>query len=132
MAKIFIVENDINIALSLEALFGLDNFQVQTFADGETNEIIEKIILFKPEYLIANLILPKANGFELIEKIKINNELADLPLFVFSKFNSPASRLKSLQLGADYHFAHEDCMVADFVEKFKKIIINRERKQYLC
>jgi len=132
MNKTFIIENDVNVAHSLEAHLSLNDFHAFAFADGDADEIINRILSFEPRYIIANLVLPRTNGLELIEKIKLNSELAELPIFIFTHLQNPLIKSRCLQLGADYYYSTEEMTLPEFIEKFKKIIINRNRKNYIC
>ncbi|KKR19962.1 MAG: Two component transcriptional regulator, winged helix family [Parcubacteria group bacterium GW2011_GWE2_39_37] len=132
MDKVFVIENDINIAHPLEANLSLNGFNSFIFADGEADEIIQKIISYDPQYIIADLVLPKTNGLELIERIKLNTELTELPVFIFTRVENPLIKSKCLQIGADYYFSSAEISLTDFIEKFKKIIINRKKNNSIC
>ena len=126
--KIFIIEDDVNILYSLEANFSAEGLDVQTSeSEEEMDEILENIRDFQPDYLILDVILPKLDGFEIIKKIKEDNELSDLPIFVFSDISDEDSRSRSLEIGADYFFPKDEFDTYEFTEKVKKIMSNQER-----
>ena len=126
--KIFIIEDDVNILYSLEANFSAEGLDVQTSeSEEEMDEILENIRDFQPDYLILDVILPKLDGFEIIKKIKEDNELSDLPIFVFSDMSDEDSRSRSLEIGADYFFPKDEFDTYEFTEKVKKIMSNQER-----
>lgn len=126
--KIFIVEDDTNILYSLEANFSAEGLDVQTSeGEEEMEELLENIRDFEPDYLIIDVILPHLDGFEVIKKIKEDDELSDLPVFVFSDISDEDSRSRSLEIGADYFFPKDEFDTYEFTEKVKKIMANSER-----
>jgi len=126
--KIFIVEDDTNILYSLEANFSAEGLDVQTSeGEEEMDELLENIRDFEPDYLIIDVILPHLDGFEVIKKIKEDDELSDMPVFVFSDISDEDSRSRSLEIGADYFFPKDEFDTYEFTEKVKKIMANQER-----
>ncbi|MEI6835598.1 MAG: response regulator [Candidatus Falkowbacteria bacterium] len=126
--KIFIIEDDANILYSLEANFSAEGLDTQTSeGEEELDELMENIRDFEPDYLILDVILPKLDGFEIIKKVKEDDELSDLPIFVFSDISDEDSRSRSLEIGADYFFPKDEFDTYEFTEKVKKIMANQER-----
>lgn len=126
--KIFIIEDDVNILYGLESQFTSAGMEVEVSeAEEEIEELLEKIRDFGPDYIVADLILPKIDGFEVVKKIKEDEELRDLEIFIFTDLSDEDSRSRSLELGADYVFFKEDFDTFEFAEKAKKIISNQEK-----
>lgn len=125
--RIFIIEDDAAILYGLESHFSSENFEVETsVGDEEIDELITKVKDFETEYLVLDLILPKADGFEIVKKIKEDDELADLPIFIFTDLSDEDSRSRSLKLGVDYYFIKDEFETFEFAEKVVKIINNKE------
>lgn len=126
--KIFIIEDDANILYGLEAQFTPAGLEVEVSeADEELEELLDKIRDFDPDYIVTDLILPKVDGFEVVKKIKEDEELREKEIFIFTDLSDEDSRSRSLELGADYVFFKEDFDTFEFAEKVKKIIRNQER-----
>ena len=126
--KIFIIEDDANILYSLEANFSAEGLDTQTSeGEEEMDELLDNIRDFEPDYLILDVILPKLDGFEIIKKVKEDDELSDLPIFIFSDISDEDSRSRSLEMGADYFFPKDEFDTYEFTEKVKKIMANQER-----
>ncbi len=126
--KIFIVEDDVNILYGLEAQFTAAGLEVEVSeADEELEELFGKLRDFDPDYIITDLILPKVDGFEVVKKIKEDEELREKEIFIFTDLSDEDSRSRSLELGADYVFFKEDFDTFEFAEKVKRIIHNQER-----
>jgi DNA-binding response OmpR family regulator len=126
--KIFIIEDDANLLYGLESQFSADEFEVETATGNEEiEELLENIRDFEPDYIILDLILPKIDGFEIIKKLKSDDELNDKQIFIFTDLSDEDSRQRSLQLGADYVFFKEEFDTFEFVEKVKRIIATQEK-----
>ena len=127
--KLFIIEDDANILYSLRAKFSLDGFQteVDTGID-EIERILNRIRIFNPDYIILDLILPKVDGFELLAKLKADQQIFKIPVFIFTNLSDEDSKVRGKKLGTDYYFIKNDFTLDEFVDKVKKIIQNRSRQ----
>ncbi len=129
--KIFIVEDDINLLYNLESHFSVDEFQVTTSqGDEELEELVSKMKSFFPDYIILDLILPKLDGFEIIKKVKEDDELNNVPIFIFTDLSDEDSKARSVELGAEYYFLKEEFDTFQFAERVKKIIDNQKNVNF--
>lgn len=121
--KIFIIEDDANLLYGLESQFSADEFEVDSATgDEDIEELIQTIRDFEPDIIILDLILPKIDGFDIIKKIKSDDELTDKQIFIFTDLSDEDSRQRSLNLGADYVFFKEEFDTFEFAEKVKRIV----------
>ncbi|HNU81177.1 MAG TPA: response regulator [bacterium] len=128
--KIFILEDDVNLLYGLEAQFSADEFVVESSeGEEELEELLDNIRSFSPDYMILDLILPKLDGFEIIKRIKEDEELSNLSIFIFTDLSDEDSKNRSLELGADYYFIKDDFDTYEFAEKVKKIIANQTENE---
>ena len=75
------------------------NFSVAIAQDGE--EGLTKIAEFKPDIILLDIIMPKKNGFELLEAI--GKKPTNPPIIVFSSLGQEQDVEKAKSLGAiDY------------------------------
>ena len=126
--KIFIIEDDANLLYGLESQFAADEFEVETATGNEDmEELLEMLRDSDPDFIILDLILPKLDGFEIIKKLKTDDELNDKQIFIFTDLSDEDSRQRSLNLGADYVFFKEEFDTFEFAEKVKKIISTSEK-----
>jgi len=128
MKKILIIEDDVNVLHGLEAMFRVDGFEVLLDSgDFLIKDIIHKIKIKKPDYIILDLVLPKVDGFELLNFIKSDEDVFMIPIFVFSDMSDEDIRVRCHNLGADYFFLKQDLNIQEFFSRVKKIIINRQK-----
>lgn len=126
--KIFIVEDDVNLLYGLESQFNNAGFIVEiNDAEDEEEAVLQAMRKFKPDYIVLDLILPKVEGFELLKKIKADDEMQEKEIFIFTDLSDEDSRERSLEMGADYVFFKEDFDTFSFSEKVIKIIKNKKK-----
>jgi len=69
--KIFVIEDDINILSALEAKLAHEGFKVETDAGaGETEHLLSRMEIFRPDYIVMDLVLPRMDGAELLYAIR--------------------------------------------------------------
>ena len=101
MSKILIIEDD-NFLLSLIVeKFTQLGFDAEAAADGE--EGLNKILNNKYDLILLDMILPKMDGFKVLEEVKKNQSLKNLPIIVTSNLYDKNDIDRALSLGAsDY------------------------------
>ena len=126
--NVFIVEDDINLASSMQTQLNLADFNAEINRGNEEDveALINDIKKVDAEIVILDLILPKLDGFEIIKKIREDEVLADIYIFIFTDVSDEDSKARGLSLGANQYFIKEDFSVEEFAEKVKKIMANRE------
>ena len=125
--KILIIEDDANLLYGLQAKFRVEGFNVITDEGANKTELMDKIINFKPDYIILDIILPYINGFSFLAEIKADSSISKIPIFIFTNLSDDDSRRRGIELGADFYLVKAEMNLDEFVTKFKKIISNKER-----
>ena len=126
--KIFIIEDDANILYALQAKFSIEGFQVEIDnGTGEREEVLNKIRIFRPDFIVMDLVLPRMDGKELLHAIKADEYVSGAYVFVFSDFSDEDDRARRERTGADYFLVKEKFLVDEFVAKVKKIIENKAK-----
>lgn len=97
MAKILIVEDEVNISKLIQDTVSLANYEFDCSFDGE--DAIKKIKEYQYDLILLDIMLPKLDGFEIIKQIENEN----IPVIFLSAKNDVSSIVKGLKLGAqDY------------------------------
>lgn len=74
------------------------NIEVDVAGDGE--EGLRKMAASKPDLVLLDLILPKKDGFEVLDTMTKNNLTSEIPVLVFSTLGSEKDVEKAKSLGA--------------------------------
>lgn len=97
MAKILIVEDEKNISTLIKDTLNLGNYETDCAFDGE--EALKKIKDYQYDLLILDIMLPKLDGFQVIQHIQ-NKQI---PIIFLSAKDDVATIVKGLKSGAqDY------------------------------
>jgi two-component system alkaline phosphatase synthesis response regulator PhoP len=110
--KIFIVEDEQDIAELIRFNLSLKGHQVETFPSGEDG--LRAVKERRPDLLILDIMLPGLSGLEVCERIKAIDTLQDLPIIMVSAKGEENDIVRGLELGAD-----------DYVTKpFSTVVLN--------
>lgn len=120
---ILIVEDDVFLADLYRTKFELEGFEVYVAYDGEKG--IELVSKKKPEIILLDLILPKVNGFVVLETIKKDKKVKNIPVILLTNLSQKADVEKGLALGAVDYLIKAHFMPSEVVTKIKKIIKKR-------
>lgn len=93
---IYLVEDEKSLNILLERYLQLEGYKVTTFLDGDS--ALQKI-KDMPDLWILDIMIPGADGYELIKKIKDNNK--NTPVIFMSARNEELDRVVGLELGSD-------------------------------
>ena len=74
-------------------------FHVLTAVDGE--DAFNKLFSFKPDLLVSDIMMPRLDGFGLLEKIRSHSEIKSLPVILLSARAGEEAKLEGLDAGAD-------------------------------
>lgn len=86
--KILLVEDEADIAETYEMKLGANNFIVEIATDGD--EGMEKIRSFRPDLILLDIVMPKKDGFDLLEELRSEpEEIKKIPIVVLSNLASP-------------------------------------------
>lgn len=97
-ARVLIVEDEPNIAESLDFILGQAGFAVETAVDGA--EALQKLRRQVYSALILDLMLPGINGFDVLRSVRSDGELKDMPVIVLTAKGQAADRQAAEAIGA--------------------------------
>ena len=96
--KILIVEDDKFFREFYSVKLRENNFEVDAAEDGEIG--LEKVTNFKPDLILLDLIMPKKDGFDVLQALAANPETSVIPVLVFSTLGQEKDIQKAIDLGA--------------------------------
>ncbi len=122
--RILIIEDDEHISRVYEALFAKEGIATSVAVDGD--EGIKKILDERPDLVILDLMLPKKDGFLILEEIKKYPILANIPIIVLSNLGESDDMERSLALGAKAHLVKVNHSTQQVVDKVKEYLIDKD------
>jgi two-component system, cell cycle sensor histidine kinase and response regulator CckA len=99
-ARILVVEDNADTAALLRDLLEGEGYEVETAVTGEA--AFEALAVAPDiDLMVLDLMLPGMSGYEVIERLRAQAELSDLPILVLSALGSASARVRGLREGAD-------------------------------
>lgn len=95
--KILLVEDDINLGFLLVEFLESHGFEVKLYKDGESG--YKGFLLTGFNLCLIDIMLPKMDGFTLLEKIKETDP--DIPIIILSARSMKEDKIKGFRLGVD-------------------------------
>lgn len=96
--KILVVEDDLKLRTFLKNVLE-DDYEILEAEDGEI--AYQKILETTPDFIISDIMMPKRNGVELLQKIRNNIETSHVPVILLTAKTTIESQLEGLSYGAD-------------------------------
>jgi two-component system KDP operon response regulator KdpE len=93
---VLIIDDDDDLLELSTHIFKSAGIQVITANNG--SEGIGKLLIYRPNLILLDILMPGINGFELCEKIR---QISNVPLVILSALNHEQNMLQALELGAD-------------------------------
>ena len=97
--RILVVDDEIYIVHILEFTLTMEGYEVLTAADGE--EALRKVEQDRPDLVVADIMMPKLDGYEVCRRIRKDEEFGHLPVILLSAKGRPIDRETGLEVGAD-------------------------------
>lgn len=97
--KIYIVEDDADIAELLQYNFQVEGFDAEIIPNGD--EAYNKIMENPPDLLLLDLMLPGLSGIELCRYIRESSKIKELPVIMLTAKSQEVDKIIGLKIGAD-------------------------------
>ncbi len=120
--RIVLVEDEEIIADLLERKLSEEGYKVFVAKNGE--EGLAKIKEIKPDLILLDIVMPKMGGFEVMEELKRDEKLKEIPIIVISNSGQPVELNKAKELGAKDWLIKTEFDPKEVLEKVKKQIGN--------
>ncbi len=95
---VMVVEDDPTTSVLIERILTANGYMVRKAMNRE--EILSGLKTF-PDLVVLDVIMPDANGFDILNRIRQHPVLKDLPVMMLTSLGSLDDILKGLKLGAN-------------------------------
>jgi CheY-like chemotaxis protein len=96
--KVLIIEDEEILSKLLKNKLIDQGYEAEIAADGQ--EGIAKTKSWAPDLILLDIIMPKVNGFEVLENIKKDPALNKIPVIIVSNSGQPVELERAQKLGA--------------------------------
>jgi len=114
-SKILIIEDEQPLADLLAAKLEKEDYEVDCAYDGAAG--YEKIKEWKPDLILLDIVMPKMDGYEVLEKL--NEDKIKIPVIIISNSGQPVEIEKTKKLGAVGHLIKTEFNPVDVIKQVK-------------
>jgi len=127
MTKILIVEDDPLMSRMYRKIFKFEGFDVDFASDGE--EGLEKIRSIKPTLVLLDIMMPKMNGLEVLDKVKLDPETRSIPIVMLTNLAGTQDAEAALTKGAVKYIIKSENEPKQVINMVKEILAGYTRNE---
>ncbi|MFK7935883.1 MAG: ATP-binding protein, partial [Saprospiraceae bacterium] len=98
LQQLLIVEDNLDVVLYIQSILQ-PHYQIQVAMDGQ--EGIEQAIAEIPDLIVSDVMMPRKDGFELVETLKNDERTNHIPIILLTAKATKMSKIEGLKKGAD-------------------------------
>ena len=122
--KILIVEDEVVLGEILLNKLKEEGFDAIWELDGEAG--LAKVREWRPDLILLDIVMPKMDGYEVLEAISNDEELKKIPVVIISNSGQPVELTRILQLGAKDYIIKTEFGPDEVLAKVRKYIDSNE------
>lgn len=120
MAKILLVEDDPLILKIFTTRLNADGYQVLTAENGQDG--LDKAFAEKPDVIVLDIMMPKVDGFGVLEKLRSTAPTQQIPILVYSNLWQEEEVARAKQMGATEFIVKANISPTEMVNKIKQYL----------
>lgn len=126
--KILIVEDDEAMSKSLADGLARSNYKIFQAGDGE--QAVTMIIDYVPDLILLDMMLPKLNGFQVLERIRHypDKTIAQIKVIILSNLWSDKDILRAQSLKIDEYLVKANTSLEEVFAKIKQLLQSAQDK----
>lgn len=118
--RILVVEDETFLVKIYSVKLKKEGFDVVIATDGE--QAVQMAAETKPDIILLDLILPKMNGFDALEKMRQNAELKKTPVIVLSNLGQDEDIKRAQALGATDYLVKANFSIHEVIAKIRTVL----------
>jgi len=123
--KILLVEDDTFLVEMYTTKFELEGFDVVTAEDGARG--LELAGKENPDIILLDILMPKMDGFEVLDELKKNAKTKDIPVVLLTNLGQKDDVKKGFEKGAVGYLIKAHFMPSEVVDKIKSILAEHKK-----
>ena len=120
MTKVVVADDDRMLRKAAETSLRRHGFDVTTASDGE--EALQLIRSERPDIIVLDLIIPKIQGFDVLQTLKQDALTSSIPVIVLSSLAQEQDKQEALNLGAVAYFNKSTFSLSELVNQVERTL----------
>ena len=118
--RILVAEDDRFLRKAAEMALKRQGYTVLTAADGEEALRTARSVL--PDLILLDLIMPKLNGFDVLQALKKDAPTAHIPVIILSNLGQDRDVQQAMDAGAAAYFIKTDLSLHALVQRVEETL----------
>lgn len=118
--KVMVVEDDLTLAKIYKTKLTKSGFDVLHVCDGK--QCLEEVNEFMPDIILLDIIIPKLDGFSVLQELKNNLRTKKIPVIMLTNLGQSEDRDKGKKLGACDYLVKSNFTPAELIKKIKEVL----------
>ena len=97
--KLLLADDSITIQKVVELVLAEEDFEIKSVSNGE--DAFNAMDSFRPDIVLADIDMPKMNGYQLCEKVKQNPKTSGIPVILLAGAFEPIDEELAAKVGSD-------------------------------
>ncbi|HSX52772.1 MAG TPA: response regulator [Patescibacteria group bacterium] len=120
MAKVMLVEDDNNLREIYQARLLADGYEIVSAQDGE--EALAMAVKEKPDLIIADIMMPKISGFDMLDILRSTPETKDTKVMMMTALSQAEDKARATKLGADRYLVKSQVTLEDVARTAREVL----------
>ena len=120
---VLVVEDDSFLGKLLCDRLRTDGFEIYQATTGQ--QALDFLKDHSPMLMLLDLLLPVMDGFQVLEWVRRQDRIKDLPVIVLSNVREPNMVERAQQLGADDYLIKAHFVLDEIIERMNQVIKKR-------
>jgi len=116
--KVLLVEDEVVMAKMYQERFQKAGFDVEIALTAE--EGLKKAKKEKPDLVVLDILLPRADGIEFLRKLRADKDLKNIRVVALSNYDVPETKKRARGLGVKAYLMKADYIPRTLVQEIKK------------
>jgi DNA-binding response OmpR family regulator len=126
MSRILLVEDDEVMPKIVERILHKEDYQIEHVTNGK--EAFQRLedTNYNFDLIITDIMMPYANGFEILSRVKNRKEGKPIPVIIVSNAGNEAMIMEGFKLGAD-DFLKKPVIPGELLIRVKRLLMQYNR-----
>src|SRR4051794_19801182 len=120
MPKVLLVEDDNNLREIFQMRLQAEGYSTVVAADGEEGLVVA--MKEKPDLIIADVMMPKLSGFEMVENLRSSPEMKDTKVVMMTALGQAEDQARGEKLGVVKYLVKSQVTLEDFARVVKEVL----------